>query len=217
MLKKLLFSSNNSQIGSKAGLNLEGNPLSCNCENLCIFKLLQDMNKTFVCTKLHNTTENVDFFYLKHFEYSCNTGLVIATFSADAFLSIIVIGLSIPFITKERRRLKLKRLKESGLEQYNNARKKYVVFLSFAGDDEEFVMTHVYPQLEAELKRILNTESDCVATGGAHFRPGYAIPEDHWSCKRSPDILTLVKHKTYKTWKIYGKEMTLTFNTHITS
>ena len=28
-------------------------------------------------------------------------------------------------------------------------------------------------------------------------------PEDHWSCKRSPDILTLVKHKTYKTWKIY--------------
>ena len=42
-------------------------------------------------------------------------------------------------------------------------------------------------------------------------------PEDHWSCKRSPDILTLVKHKTYKTWKIYGKEMTLAFNTHITS
>ena len=41
-------------------------------------------------------------------------------------------------------------------------------------------------------------------------------PEDHWSCKRSPDILTLVKHKTYKSWKIYGKEMTLTFNTHIT-
>ena len=27
----------------------------------------------------------------------------------------------------------------------------------------------------------------------------------------------LVKHKTYKTWKIYGKEMTLTFNTHIPS
>ena len=42
-------------------------------------------------------------------------------------------------------------------------------------------------------------------------------PEDHWSCKRSPDILILVKHKTYKTWKIYGKEMTLTFNTHIPS
>ena len=27
----------------------------------------------------------------------------------------------------------------------------------------------------------------------------------------------LVKHKTYKTWKIYGKEMTLTFSTHIPS
>ena len=45
----------------------------------------------------------------------------------------------------------------------------------------------------------------------------FTKPEDHWSCKRSPDILTLVKHKTYKTWKIYDKEMTLTFNTHIPS
>ena len=25
------------------------------------------------------------------------------------------------------------------------------------------------------------------------------------------------KHKTYKTWKLYGKEITLTFNTHIPS
>ena len=30
-------------------------------------------------------------------------------------------------------------------------------------------------------------------------------------------ISWLVKHKTYKTWKIYGKEMTLTVNTHIPS
>ena len=30
-------------------------------------------------------------------------------------------------------------------------------------------------------------------------------------------LLGLVKHKTYKTWKINGKEMTLTFNTHIPS
>ena len=30
-------------------------------------------------------------------------------------------------------------------------------------------------------------------------------------------ISYLVKHKTYKTWKINGKEMTLHFNTHIQS
>ena len=30
-------------------------------------------------------------------------------------------------------------------------------------------------------------------------------------------ISWLLKHKTYTTWKIYGKEMTLTFNTHIPS
>ena len=44
-------------------------------------------------------------------------------------------------------------------------------------------------------------------------------PEDQWSCKRSPDILASYKHKTYKTWKKQGQEMTLTvtFNTHLLS
>ena len=56
-----------------------------------------------------------------------------------------------------------------------------------------------------------------IALQGAQLKVEIQKPEDHWSCKRSPDILTLVKHKTYKTWKIYGKEITLTFNTHITS
>ena len=30
-------------------------------------------------------------------------------------------------------------------------------------------------------------------------------------------ISWLLKYKTYKTWKIYGKEMALSFNTHIIS
>ena len=59
--------------------------------------------------------------------------------------------------------------------------------------------------------------SEPVATPQQTPHLGNFKPEDHWPCKRSPDILTLVKHKTYKTWKINGKEMTLTFNTHITS
>ena len=38
-------------------------------------------------------------------------------------------------------------------------------------------------------------------------------PEDQWSCKRSPDIWALYKHKTYKTW-IKMAEQTLTLITH---
>ena len=191
-LKNVHFSSSTSNAsiyGCQKGLSLEGNPLSCTCENLCIFKLLQDHNKTFSCITLHNTMENVDFSFVKHFEYRCKKALVTATFSVDAFLSIIVIGLAITFIWKERRKLKLKRLKESGIEQYRTARQKYVVFLSFAGDDEDFVMTRVYPQLEAELKRILNTDSDCVATGGTHFRPGYAIHDEIRRCVRESSVV----------------------------
>ena len=45
----------------------------------------------------------------------------------------------------------------------------------------------------------------------------YIKPEDQWSCKRSPDILALLSTKHTKPGKIYGKEMTLTFNTYIPS
>ena len=146
--------------------------------------------------------ENVDFTFVKHLEYSCKKDLVIATFSLDAFLSIIIIGFAIPFIQTERRKLKLKRLKESGIEQYSTARKKYVVFLSFAGDDEDFVMTRVYPQLEAELKRILNTDSDCVATGGTHFRPGYAIHDEIRRCVQESSVIIFFLSDTFinKSW-----------------
>ena len=33
----------------------------------------------------------------------------------------------------------------------------------------------------------------------------------------TPIFFLGLKHETYKTWKIYGKEMTLTFNTHTPS
>ena len=41
-------------------------------------------------------------------------------------------------------------------------------------------------------------------------------PEDQWSCKRSPDICAMYKHKTYKTW-IKMAEQTLTLITHNSS
>ena len=49
------------------------------------------------------------------------------------------------------------------------------------------------------------------------FEQPQVKPEDHWSCKRSPDILATYKHNIYKTCKKQGQEMTLTFNTHLLS
>ena len=112
----------------------------------------------------NSNVENVDSLFLKWLEYDCHKVITTAVFSAYAILTAVVIGLAACSIAKDRRRRKLKRLKESGIEQYRTTRKKYVVFLSFSGGDEEFVMTRAYPQLDAELKHILNTESVCVAT-----------------------------------------------------
>ena len=206
LLKNLHFSSNTSntsmaQNDHHSGLRLEGNHFSCSCDNLCLFNFLQDQNKTFNCT-LNGKAENVDFLFVKHLEYSCKKGIVIAAFSFDGIFSIILIAVTVYFLMKERQRIKLKRLKESGIEQYSTIRKKYVVFLSFSGDDEEFVMTRVYPQLEAELKRILNTESDCVVTGGTHFRPGHSIQDEIVRCVEESSVVIFFLSNTFinKSW-----------------
>ena len=206
MLKNLHFSLNTSNTSmphnySQTGLRLEENPLTCSCDNICLFKFLQDQNKTLTCTS-NGKVQIADFLFVKHLEYTCKKGIVIATFTIDAILTVIIIGLAIPVIRKERRRMKFKKLKESGIEQYSTARKKYVVFLSFSGDDSEFVMTRVYPQLEAELKRILNTESDCVATGGTHFRPGHAIQDEIVRCVEESSVVIFFLSDTFinKSW-----------------
>ena len=204
ILKNIQFSSNistnnMSHNNKRTELRLEGNPLSCTCDNLCLFNYLQDQNNTFNCTS-NGKTQNVDFLFTKHFDYSCKKGIVIAAFT---FFSIILLVFTVWFIvSKERQQIIHKRLKERGLEQYSTSRKKYVVFLSFSGDDSEFVMTKVYPQLEAELKLILNTESDCVATGGTHFRPGHAIKDEILRCVEESSVVIFFLSDTFinKSW-----------------
>ena len=206
MLKSLHLSSNKSNTNMshndrKTGLRLEGNPIICSCENMCFFKFLQDQNITLTCNS-NGKTQNISFLFVKHFEYHCKKYIVIATITIDGILSVLIISFAVPFIIKDRRKMKFKKLKESGIAQYSTSRKKYVVFLSFSGDDSEFVMTKVYPQLEAELKLILNTESDCVATGGTHFRPGHAIKDEILRCVEESSVVIFFLSDTFinKSW-----------------
>ena len=58
------------------------------------------------------------------------------------------------------------------------------------------------PKLEAELKKILNTESDCIATGGTHFRPGYAIQDEIVRCVEESSVVIFFLSDSFihKSW-----------------
>ena len=147
LLKSLqMFENNNPSEGY--GLVLEGNPVACSCNNLCFMKLTVDLNETNNCQS-NNKTEMLDFSYVKQFEYRCKEAVVISTFTIFGVVTFFLSIAGVYFIVKDRRKNKLKRLKETGIEAYGSCRKKYVVFLSFSGDDEDFVMTRVYPQIRS--------------------------------------------------------------------
>ena len=205
-LKNLHFSTLNSSTGpgeNNVSLRLKGNPFSCSCDNMCLlnFIVYHDLNETNSCS-IGDKTEIVNFKNLIRLKYECKKGIVTAVFSAFAVVTMFLIYMIIFVVRKERTRAKLQKLKKSGIDTFASGRKKYAVFLSFAGDDDEFVMTRVYPRLEAELKQMLNTESDCVVTGATHFRPGYAIQGEINRCIEDSSVVIFFLTETFikKSW-----------------
>ena len=158
-------------------VNFKDNPFSCPCENVCLLTFISELNDTYTCVE-NNKTLVIDDLRARKALYMCKEFIIITVFSTLAATTVMLISITIYFVVKEQRLKQLKRLKEMGIENYERGHKKYAVFLSFSGDDEEFIMTDVYPNLNSGLKKVLNIEDDCVATGGTDFRPGYSIKDE---------------------------------------
>ena len=197
LLKSLHFSSNTpntsrAQNDEQAGIISEGNPFSCSCENLCLFNILQDQNKTFTCF-LNGNVENVDFLFLKQLDYDCNKGIVIGVFSAMGVFIIIVTAGMVPFLVKTWKKKKAiemqERLVERGIERQAEGEYEHVAFLSFSSDDHDFVLHNVFPRLDEGLKGILRAETRCVATSDHDMRPGHPISHEIIRCLEKSTVI----------------------------
>ena len=185
-------------------VNFRNNPFSCMCDNVCLLTFISELNDTsttYTCVK-DNRTLVIDDLIARKALYMCKEFIVVVVFSILAVVVPVLISMTIYAIVKEQKIKKLKRLKEMGKENFDRGQKKYAVFLSFSGDDEDFVMTHVYPNLNSGLKQILNTDSDCVATGGTDFRPGYAIKDEIVRCIDESAVVIFFLSETFvnKSW-----------------
>lgn len=63
------------------------------------------------------------------------------------------------------------------------------VFLSFCSEDDETVMQDIFPYLENGLKKILNTDASCVATGYNAFRPGFSLANEIIRCVEASSVV----------------------------
>ena len=211
ILKKLYFKKNvngSSSVsyddnGTQTHVNFRNNPFSCMCGNVCLLTFISELNDTssYTCVE-NNKTLVIDDLIARKALHMCKEFIVVIVFSTLAAIIPVLISITIYFIVKDQKMKKLKKLKEIGKENYETGCKKYAAFLSFSGDNEEFVMANVYPNLNSDLKQILNIDSNCVATGGTDFSLGYSIKDEIVRCIDESAVVVFFLSETFvnKPW-----------------
>ena len=182
-------------------INFKGNSISCSCDNICFLNYIVKLNETYACL-LNGQLEVINDLTIRKAIYLCKEGIVIGTFSTLAVALVIICAVGTYLVIQEKRKITLKRLKETGIEMCAMSQNKRMVFLSFAGEDEDFIMTNVYTQLDSGLKAILNTDECCVATGYTDFRLGYYIKNEIVRCIEASSVVVLFLSDNFcrKTW-----------------
>ena len=182
-------------------INFKGNLISCSCDSTCLLNYIVRLNETYTCL-LNDQLEVISDLTIRKTVYLCKEGIVIGTFSTLAVALVIICAVGTYLVIQEKRRITLKRLKETGIEMYTMSQNKRIVFLSFAGEDEDIVMTEVYPKLDSGLKAILNTDECCVATGATDFRLGYYIKNEIVRCIEASSVVVLFLSDNFcrKSW-----------------
>ena len=149
-----------------------------------------DINESLKC-KLDSEERMIDRHLIAHIEFLCKRNIVIAVFCTYAMIVVILTLVMVYLLILEFRRIAhRKQIREAvGNYKTQQAEKPFPVFLSFCSEDDEVVMKDIYPNLETGLKKILDTDSQCVATGYDAFRPGYSLADEIIRCVEASSVV----------------------------
>lgn len=176
----------------KVEINLEDNPFLCSCEATHFLKWLTTLNESLVCT-IDSEESYIDIRLIQRVEYLCKEKLIIAVFTLFSITVILIAAATMYFLVLERKKARLAKLKEKGIACFAAKQlKSHPVFLSFCSTDDETVMQEIFPHLENGLKKILNTNASCVATGYNAFRPGFSIANEIIRCVEASSVVVFV-------------------------
>lgn len=193
-----------------------GNPLKCSCESLTFLKWLPVLNDSFVCA-LNSETAKIDNSTVHRAEYMCHVNTVILVFSAFSVTAVIIISATAYALLIQLRKVKHRNKVKLGMEMYaanKKDRKPPPIFLSFCSEDDDIIMNDIYPELEAGLKKVLQTSSRCVATGATDLRPGFSLANEIICCLEATSIVIFFMTKTFckRSWCKY--EALVAHNNH---
>ena len=182
-------------------INLHENPIICSCENRYYFNWSITHSETNMC--LLDGVETVTGRYiLGHSYYVCKKDTVIAVYSLLTIIEFVAIVSFVFIVFRERTVAKLRRNIKRDIQQYRVNREnkqKRPVFLSFCSEDDEIVMREIVPELEDGQKKLLKTDSRCVAIDYDDFRPGMSLANEIIRCVEESSVVVFFVTKAFCT------------------
>ena len=185
-------------------IELEGNPITCSCENRHYFNWTITYSENSTCL-LGGVEKNIDRYILGHSYYLCKEKTVIVVYSLLAMIEFVVVVALVYFVLREIKATQLRRKIKRGIQRYRENRenrRNKPVFLSFCCEDDATVMKEIAPKLEEGLKKLLKTDSRCVATGYSDFRPGLSLADEIIRCVEESSVVIFFVTKAFcrKMW-----------------
>lgn len=167
---------------------ITGNPFICSCESVQFLRWLTNFKDNYTCT-LDSEEKDVDHATIRSAEYLCVENIVIAVSVLIAVICNVIAAFIVYGFMRRKRQLKKEKQLRMGVEMYDVRRKLPPVFLSFCSEDDEVIVNEILPKLNAGLKEILNTDSDCVSTGMTHFQPGLSVANEIIRCIEAASVV----------------------------
>ena len=199
-----ISSSNTSSGIGSVNFLIIANPFVCSCKAVRFLKWLLSFNTTYTCM-LNSAVTVINKLSVQRSEYLCKQTFVVVTFIVLAVLEILLLAVMFYLVFQDGQRILLKRKLNRGIQIYTNNemdQKAPPVFLSFSSDDDEMVMNDILPNMDASLKKLLKTESRCVATGVMDFRPGFSVANEIIRCIENSSVVIFFVTKSFceKMW-----------------
>ena len=193
-LKNLELQTINYTNVENAGIQMSGNPIGCVCDNRQYIFWVLTRNRTASCI-LDEKEMQIDECSLRQVDFHCKETIVVVVYSILTVTEVILTSLFVCLVIRERKADVHRKRIRLGIKQYNRNRKDKrnpPVFLSFCSEDDEIVMRECAPKLEEGLKKLLQTDFKCVATGYNDFRPGFSLANEIIRCVEDSSVVFFV-------------------------
>lgn len=182
----------------KLEILLHHNPLECSCTTVdfeeWLLKLKPECNFGDVTCFYKESIVVIDEDVYEESEYECKLVTIYAvTGSISGVIFIIIVLLLVRVFIKCRQKVKQQRL-ESMISRYKETctspgTRKVPVFLSYSGEEGDFVETNILTQMNGTLQSLLRTSAVCVTTGDSSFRLGKYVADEIIRCIEESQVI----------------------------